>query len=437
MSGDIMAEKLNRTHASHEAESASLQVEAQTTTPEFANEFALEATLEPRARTMLSLQNTIGNQAVQRLVNRSQTTAPTEDDLAQRIQVASSGGHKLDAATRERLQASLGVDLSGVRVHLDNEADRLAESVEAVAFTTGNDVFFRSGLYQPETSSGFRLLAHEVTHTVQQGSGPVEGAPGAGGVSISDPADSHEREASAVADRIVAGQWSQVASPAAATVSRQIDDPFLMSSIPPVQVPVDPNINPFGPTELPPGNAPTEFPPGFLENPTFPPTPRVPNIPEPPPGGFPELPPTPATGAAAEGAAAEAGAVEAGAAEAGALEAGALEAGALEAGAGGAEVLAGGALAGEAGAGLGAAALPAAAVIGAGAAGVAAGYGLDQLSNYVGQQITGNDQGDYHISTGIGNAMTAVDQGLTSLWADPSKPEYTQTLGWKIANWLD
>jgi hypothetical protein len=112
----------------------------------------------------------------------------------------------LDAATRERLQAGLGVDLSGVRIHLDGEADRLAESVEAVAFTTGNDIFFRSGMYQPETATGFHLLTHEVTHTVQQASGPVEGTPDASGVSISDPSDQHEQAAEQTADAVLTGQ---------------------------------------------------------------------------------------------------------------------------------------------------------------------------------------------------------------------------------------
>ncbi|MBI5565414.1 MAG: DUF4157 domain-containing protein [Chloroflexi bacterium] len=200
-----MTEKLHRTHASHEADSASPQREPPVSANEFAPEVANEFVLEPRARTLLDLQNTIGNQAVQRAIT-SAPTAPTEDDLAQRIRAASSGGHTLDAATRERLQAGLGVDLSGVRLHVDVEADRLAESVEAVAFTTGNNIFFRAGMYQPDTASGFHLLTHEVTHTVQQASGPVEGTPGAGGVSISDPADQHEQAAEQTAQAVLAGQ---------------------------------------------------------------------------------------------------------------------------------------------------------------------------------------------------------------------------------------
>jgi hypothetical protein len=201
-----MAEKLHRTRASREADSASPQVESQVAVNEFTPEVANEFVLEPRVRTLLSLQQTIGNQAVQRLMNRSQASPNPTGDLAQRIQAASAGGTTLDATTRERLQASLGADLSGVKIHRDDEADRLAESVEAVAFTTGNDIFFRKGMYQPETSVGLRLLAHEVTHTVQQSSGPVDGTPSASGVSISDPSDQYEQAAEQSADAVLLGR---------------------------------------------------------------------------------------------------------------------------------------------------------------------------------------------------------------------------------------
>jgi hypothetical protein len=71
------------------------------------------------------------------------------------------------------LEAGLGADLSSVRVHTGGEADHLARSVDAVAFTTGSAIFFRSGAYNPGTSVGLHLLAHEATHTMQQAAGPV------------------------------------------------------------------------------------------------------------------------------------------------------------------------------------------------------------------------------------------------------------------------
>lgn len=211
---------------------------------------------EPRFNTLFDLQNMIGNQAVQRAIASSQT-APAEDDLAQRIRAASSSGHTLDAATRERLQASLGVDLSGVRVHLDDEADRLADSVEAVAFTTGKDIFFRSGMYQPETTSGFHLLAHEVTHTVQQASGPVAGETTAGGVSISDPGDQHELAAEQSAEAIALGQAVSIGTVPTPTVQRWGEDFFpFFNPTPSMPAPSDEGFMPFHnptPTLPPPG----------------------------------------------------------------------------------------------------------------------------------------------------------------------------------------
>ncbi len=159
-----------------------------------------------RAQVMTQFQQDFGNYYVQRVMDQVHSTEQPADDLAQRIQAASADGNGLDAATRERLQAGLGVDLSGVRVHLDDEADRLAESVEAIAFTTGNDIFFRAGRYQPETAWGLRLLAHEVTHTLQQSNGPVDGTLNADGVSISDPSDGFEQAAEQAADQVLAGE---------------------------------------------------------------------------------------------------------------------------------------------------------------------------------------------------------------------------------------
>jgi hypothetical protein len=158
-----------------------------------------------RTAMLLGLQQTIGNRAVQRLVQQARQTRaeaaplPEEDeeqkgDLAARIARAGSG-RPLDTDVQRQLETGLGADLSGVRVHTDDEADHLARSVDAVAFTTGQDVFFREGTYNPNSSDGMRLLAHEATHTVQQATGPVAGIAGPGGVAMSDPADRFERAA--------------------------------------------------------------------------------------------------------------------------------------------------------------------------------------------------------------------------------------------------
>jgi len=79
---------------------------------------------------------------------------------------------------------------------------------------------------------------------------------------------------------------------------------------------------------------------------------------------------------------------------------------------------------------------PAAAVAGAAAGGYGLGRLLDEGVGALGSAITGDDQGDYTISGGIADRMTSVDQAVSSIFADPDEPAYTQTLGWKLAEWL-
>jgi outer membrane protein OmpA-like peptidoglycan-associated protein len=78
------------------------------------------------------------------------------------------GGHPLDAATRSYFEPRFGVDFSAVRIHTDTNAAASAQAVNALAYTVGRDVVFNSGQYAPQSDSGKRLLAHELTHVVQQ-----------------------------------------------------------------------------------------------------------------------------------------------------------------------------------------------------------------------------------------------------------------------------
>lgn len=85
-----------------------------------------------------------------------------------------TGGARLDGTLRRTMESRLGVDLSGVRLHTGARADMLNRQLDARAFTRGKDIFFRSGEYAPGTSAGKHLLAHEITHVAQQGSGSVQ-----------------------------------------------------------------------------------------------------------------------------------------------------------------------------------------------------------------------------------------------------------------------
>lgn len=116
------------------------------------------------------------------------------DPQAAGAAVARSQGQALPDAVRTRMEAAFGVDLSHVRLHTDPAADEAAWDVAALAFALGDHVYFSSGAYQPNTTSGAALLVHELTHVIQHDQGRL---PAAGGVS--QPSDPHEREAARAA----------------------------------------------------------------------------------------------------------------------------------------------------------------------------------------------------------------------------------------------
>lgn len=93
---------------------------------------------------------------------------PVPVDSERAIESMRGRGRPLPDSVRPVLENSLGSDLGGVRVHTDDQADALNRSMQANAFTTGNDIFFRSGQFDPSSAPGMRLLAHEATHVVQQ-----------------------------------------------------------------------------------------------------------------------------------------------------------------------------------------------------------------------------------------------------------------------------
>lgn len=86
----------------------------------------------------------------------------------QAIRQARGHGRALPPSVRGPMERELGADLAGVRLHTDVRADRLSRSLQALAFTTGDDIFFRRGGYAPDSAAGRHVLAHELTHVAQQ-----------------------------------------------------------------------------------------------------------------------------------------------------------------------------------------------------------------------------------------------------------------------------
>jgi flagellar motor protein MotB len=112
-------------------------------------------------------------------------------------EVLRSPGQPLDAATRAFMEPRFGHDFSRVRVHTDREASKLNYMLGARAFTAGRDIFFQEGHYKPANSEGRRLLAHELTHVVQQNSGEAERQ-----LAIGETGDRYEQEAEAIAQSL-------------------------------------------------------------------------------------------------------------------------------------------------------------------------------------------------------------------------------------------
>lgn len=90
-------------------------------------------------------------------------------DFEKQLSTARGGGKSLDSSLQAKMGDAMGADFSGVRVHEDSASDSLNSSIQARAFTTGSDIFFKQGEYNPSSTEGQKLLAHELTHTVQQG----------------------------------------------------------------------------------------------------------------------------------------------------------------------------------------------------------------------------------------------------------------------------
>jgi hypothetical protein len=119
------------------------------------------------------------------------------DALTQRIESKRGGGSALDTATRTTMESALGDRFDDVRIHQDAESDHLNRSISAKAFTTGTDIF----LSQQASASDSHLLAHELTHVVQQRSmGPTSGP-----MTVGAADSSHEHEASSMASAVSSG----------------------------------------------------------------------------------------------------------------------------------------------------------------------------------------------------------------------------------------
>jgi nucleoid-associated protein YgaU len=134
-------------------------------------------------------------------------------------EVLRAPGRPLDAKTRAFMEPRFGQDFGHLRVHTDGKAAESADAVSARAYTAGRDVVFGAGQHRPETHMGRSLLAHELTHVVQQRQAGIQPKLQLGG---SD--DAAEREADAAAVRVAAGERVAVSAAPGGAVQRDMKD---------------------------------------------------------------------------------------------------------------------------------------------------------------------------------------------------------------------
>ena len=128
--------------------------------------------------------------------------------------VLRSSGEPLDAATRTLMEPRFGHDFSRIRIHTDAQAAESARAVNALAYTVGEDVVFGRGQYRPGSRDGQQLIAHELTHTIQQVAGTSPRESGRSERRL-------ESEAEAVSRAAVEGGDVRVGSSSPVSLSRQ------------------------------------------------------------------------------------------------------------------------------------------------------------------------------------------------------------------------
>ena len=157
------------------------------------------------SHALLQMQRTYGNRYVQRVLEIArQREGDGESEVSPEVEASiersRGGGQSLENGTRRQMESAFGVDFGSVRIHTGAESHSLNRAVSAVAFTTGSDIFFSDGAYDPGGSGGRELLAHELTHVVQQGGSR---AAAQGKLVVGEANDPYEQEADQIAKSVV------------------------------------------------------------------------------------------------------------------------------------------------------------------------------------------------------------------------------------------
>ena len=194
---------------------------------------------------VLSAQQQVGNQVVQRALDHSLAREANTDEqgnlhphISNEIQQLRGSGNTLPKEIQSEVSGSFGKDFSRVRIHTDDKADRLSRTINARAFTIGSDIFFKNGVYAPSSPKGRDTLLHELTHVVQQSGGKSSG----GQLKLGAVGSSHEKEAENTAKRLANRGQNISAAGAGAAVQKQEDEDVQMLEDEDVQMQEDEDV---------------------------------------------------------------------------------------------------------------------------------------------------------------------------------------------------
>jgi len=134
--------------------------------------------------------------------------SPLWNDFVAGLSSVKSGGRPLTKKARSEFEHAFDIDFGKVRIHTDSQAVQMSQDIGAQAFTHKNHIFFNEGKYNPEAIEGKRLLAHELTHTIQQQTFNKSNVWGE--LTLSNPKDAAEQEAVSAANRVVTGRSVRV-----------------------------------------------------------------------------------------------------------------------------------------------------------------------------------------------------------------------------------
>lgn len=184
----------------------------------------LDAPETMRAEDVLAAQQQVGNQIVQRALDKDARRKRLTDEqgnlapeITSQIQQKRGGGSPLPENIQKEAAKKLGRSFKDVRIHTDESADTLSRTINARAFTIGKDIFFKNGVFAPGSGAGRETIIHELTHFVQQGGGKG-GASGALKLGGRDTAQEKE------ADRMGKKHAAAVSAAPAGAVQRESEE---------------------------------------------------------------------------------------------------------------------------------------------------------------------------------------------------------------------